>query len=263
MKNSASCALRLALPLATLVWSLGAATGAMADDNNRSDSMVYSDNSPYQDLKKEHYADARDGFASYYKDHPEDPLVQLDLGLSYQKLGRMDLAEPLYREAMMTGTHLVPDVTTTDQSRGLTVAVIACNNLKYGLRDAGACGPKAPPPPPPVRNFIVFFDFDKSNLTEQAQQVVTEAVNAAKSGSITRVMIVGHTDTTGSHSYNQALSERRAGSVKNAMVSQGMMGADIATEGKSYDDPLVPTGPNVREPQNRRAVITLGDGAGT
>ena len=222
------------------------------------------DGSPYQDLKDEHYDKARDKFASYYKDHPDDPLVQLDLGLSYQKLGRMDLAEPLYREAMLTGTNLVPDVTTTDQSRGLTVAVIACNNLKYGLQDGNACGPKVVAlPPAPVRNFIVFFDFDKSNLTEQAQQVVTEAVMAAKQGSITRVMIVGHTDTTGSHSYNQALSERRAGSVKDAMINQGMMGSDISTEGKSFDDPLVQTGPNVREPQNRRAVITLGDGAGT
>ena len=46
------------------------------------------------------------------------------------------------------------------------------------------------------------------------------------------------------------------------MVRQGMDGTGIDTVGKSFDDPLVPTGPGVREPQNRRAVIELGAGSG-
>jgi outer membrane protein OmpA-like peptidoglycan-associated protein len=51
--------------------------------------------------------------------------------------------------------------------------------------------------------------------------------------------------------------------VKDGLVAQGIDGAGISTVGKSFDDPLVPTGPNVREPQNRRAVIQLGEGSGT
>jgi outer membrane protein OmpA-like peptidoglycan-associated protein len=113
-----------------------------------------------------------------------------------------------------------------------------------------------------VKTFIVFFDFDKSNLTPEARQVVSEAVRTAKDNHIVRVVITGHTDTVGSHRYNQGLSERRAQSVKSEMVTQGLDGSSIATEGKSFDDPLVPTGPGVREPQNRRAVIQLGDGSG-
>jgi outer membrane protein OmpA-like peptidoglycan-associated protein len=46
--------------------------------------------------------------------------------------------------------------------------------------------------------------------------------------------------------------------VKDEMVRQGLDGGTIAIEGKSFHDPLVPTGPGVREPQNRRAVIDLG-----
>jgi len=42
-----------------------------------------------------------------------------------------------------------------------------------------------------------------------------------------------------------------------------MSSNDIAVAGKSFHDPLVPTGPGVREPQNRRAVIDLGPGANT
>ena len=121
--------------------------------------------------------------------------------------------------------------------------------------------PPAPPPPPmppAVKTFIVFFDFDKSNLTEKAQEVVTEAVKAAKTQGMVKVMVTGHTDTVGSDTYNQALSERRAQSVKDEMVREGLDGGSIAIEGKSFHDPLVATGPGVREPQNRRAVIDLG-----
>jgi len=62
----------------------------------------------------------------------------------------------------------------------------------------------------------------------------------------------------GSDMYNQALSVRRAEAVKDAMVTQGVDGSEVSIEGKSFHDPLVATGPGVREPQNRRAVIDLG-----
>jgi outer membrane protein OmpA-like peptidoglycan-associated protein len=109
-----------------------------------------------------------------------------------------------------------------------------------------------------VKTFIVFFDFNKSNLTAEAQAVVTEAVKVAKSNGFVKVLVTGHTDTVGSDSYNQGLSVRRAESVKDEMVRQGMDGSGISIVGKSFHDPLVPTGPGVREPQNRRAVIDLG-----
>jgi outer membrane protein OmpA-like peptidoglycan-associated protein len=109
-----------------------------------------------------------------------------------------------------------------------------------------------------VRTFIVFFDFDQSNLTAEAQQVVAEAVRTAMTSGMVRVVVTGHTDTVGSQAYNQALSERRATSVQNEMVRLGLQRNAIQTVGRSFTDPLVPTGPGVREPQNRRAVIDLG-----
>jgi len=111
-----------------------------------------------------------------------------------------------------------------------------------------------------VKTFIVFFDFNKSNLTAEAQSVVSEAVKVAKANGFVKVLVTGHTDTVGSDSYNQGLSVRRAETVKDEMVRQGMDGAGISIQGKSFHDPLVPTGPGVREPQNRRAVIDLGGG---
>ena len=64
-------------------------------------------------------------------------------------------------------------------------------------------------------------------------------------------------DTVGTNRYNQALSERRAASVKAEMTRLGLDGVSIMTSGKSFSEPLIATGPGVREPQNRRAVIDL------
>jgi outer membrane protein OmpA-like peptidoglycan-associated protein len=55
-----------------------------------------------------------------------------------------------------------------------------------------------------------------------------------------------------------ALSLKRAEAVKGEMVREGLDGTAIGIDGKGFHDPLVPTGPGVREPQNRRAVIDLG-----
>jgi outer membrane protein OmpA-like peptidoglycan-associated protein len=104
----------------------------------------------------------------------------------------------------------------------------------------------------------VFFDFDRSELTPQAQQIVAQAAMTARNSGAARVIVTGHTDTVGSQTYNQALSERRAQAVENEMVRLGVNRNNITTEGRSFSDPLVQTAPGVREPQNRRAVIQLG-----
>jgi outer membrane protein OmpA-like peptidoglycan-associated protein len=109
-----------------------------------------------------------------------------------------------------------------------------------------------------VKTFIVFFDFNQSVLTDQARSTVQEAVQAVKNQNVVHIVVTGHTDTVGTNKYNQGLSERRAAAVKSAMVGLGVPADEIATSGKSFSDPLVPTGPNVREPRNRRAVIDLG-----
>lgn len=121
---------------------------------------------------------------------------------------------------------------------------------------------QAPPPPalaprPALREYIVFFDFNKYELTDQAQAIVREAAAAARQQPGVRVTVTGHTDTVGSRAYNQRLSERRAQAVKNEMVRGGLAANEITIVGRNFSDPLVATGPGVREPQNRRAVIDL------
>jgi iron complex outermembrane receptor protein len=121
--------------------------------------------------------------------------------------------------------------------------------------------PPEPAPPPPAveakRSFQVFFDFDKSDITAAAAKVIQAAADAVKSGNIVQITVTGHTDTVGSASYNQALSERRAAAVKTGLVADGVSAGEITTIGAGKTGLLVPTADGVREPQNRRAEIVL------
>ena len=125
----------------------------------------------------------------------------------------------------------------------------------------GACAeeppPAAPPPPPPVRNFLVFFDFDKSTLTPRAMDIVKEAARVAKAGENARVTCTGHTDTAGPAAYNMALSLRRANTVKDALVREGVAATSITVIGRGEEALLVATKDGVREPQNRRVEIVI------
>jgi outer membrane protein OmpA-like peptidoglycan-associated protein len=127
-------------------------------------------------------------------------------------------------------------------------------------------GPPPPPPLPPqaerpeTRQFIVFFDYNKSSLTAEAHKVIERAIRTARQLGSVHIRITGHADTVGSDSYDKGLSERRAEVVKNEMLRSGLDDAQIETHGDSYHRPRVPTGPNVRESQNRRAVIEIEGG---
>ena len=134
--------------------------------------------------------------------------------------------------------------------------------IRYGYDDPPPPPPPAapPPPPPPVaapKQFIVFFGFNKSNLTAEGQAVVSEAASAANASGSARIVIVGHTDSVGSSAYNDELSLRRANAVKDELTKLGISGDAISASGKGETELMVQTGDGVKEPQNRRATIDL------
>ena len=108
-----------------------------------------------------------------------------------------------------------------------------------------------------LSDMVVYFGFDRADLTAAADAVIQDIVAGVQADDA--VSVVGHTDTVGSFGYNQALSERRATTVANRMVELGVGSGQIQTAGRSFSEPAVETGDGVREPLNRRVEITVSD----
>ena len=104
---------------------------------------------------------------------------------------------------------------------------------------------------------MVFFDWDRSNLSQQALNTIKQAADAFKQKGSARITATGHTDTSGPESYNMALSLRRANAVKDALVREGVPAQAISVVGRGEQGLLVQTGDGVREPQNRRVEIVI------
>jgi outer membrane protein OmpA-like peptidoglycan-associated protein len=122
---------------------------------------------------------------------------------------------------------------------------------------APAPAPKPAPAPAVAKNFMVFFDFDKAQITPEAARIIQQAAGAAKSTNAIRIDLTGHTDLAGSDKYNQALSLKRANAVRDELVRQGVSNDQILVFARGKSAPLVATPDGVREPQNRRVEIVL------
>ncbi|MEZ5823465.1 MAG: OmpA family protein [Geminicoccaceae bacterium] len=103
--------------------------------------------------------------------------------------------------------------------------------------------------------YVIFFAWDKTNITPVAEKILDDVMNDVEGGEIVRILLAGHADTSGSAGYNNALSQRRAVAVSNALQARGIAGDMIDVEWFGETQPRVQTGDNVREPQNRRVEI--------
>ena len=105
--------------------------------------------------------------------------------------------------------------------------------------------------------YIVLFDFDKSNINKAGQAVLNQVLaDAAKAGGV-KISATGHADRSGSEDYNMALSLRRADSVREALIAGGVSADAITVAGRGESEPAVPTADGVKEQANRRVVIVL------
>jgi len=103
----------------------------------------------------------------------------------------------------------------------------------------------------------ITFGFDQSNLQSQFYPVLDNVANTLREYNQTIVEVAGHTDSKGTDSYNQALSDRRAASVGNYLMSKGLVRDRFILVGAGESRPVASNDTDAGRSQNRRVEITL------
>jgi outer membrane protein OmpA-like peptidoglycan-associated protein len=103
----------------------------------------------------------------------------------------------------------------------------------------------------------LLFAFDSDAIQGAARQNLTNLANSLRTYPETEVLIVGHTDNVGSAAYNQGLSERRAASARNFLVSQGVQGHRVRTAGRGLTEPVASNTDEMGRAQNRRVEVAV------
>lgn len=106
-------------------------------------------------------------------------------------------------------------------------------------------------------SFEVYFEPDAIYLSPQGGDQIAHAVNAAEEEGLMRIRIIGDVGTIDPDPYDTRISDRRALSVRNELVRDGLAGATISIEGRPIDAPREVADPEIRERESRRVTIEL------
>ena len=108
-----------------------------------------------------------------------------------------------------------------------------------------------------LKEDAVRFDTGKATLTAQAKANLDKLVPVFKDYADTNIEIYGYTDSTGSPEFNLTLSEKRAESVKNYLISSGLVGSRFKTTGLGIADPIATNDTAEGRTQNRRVEFAI------
>jgi len=146
---------------------------------------------------------------------------------------------------------LIASVYRLDQETTETTAAISSDSGSSEARSASSATMAT------HDGYNVYFTFDKSKLTFKGQKVVDAAVKATHGDQTSRVALVGKADLVGTDPYNMALSQRRADTVRNAMVAGGVPSDRIDVRWVGDREPPVATAAGVRDAQNRVVEVAI------
>lgn len=103
----------------------------------------------------------------------------------------------------------------------------------------------------------VHFDFDKSDLKPEAIVILNEAAALLEQHETVVVEVAGHTDSVGTDAYNQGLSERRANSVRDYLVSKGIRASRLSARGYGEARPVASNDTDAGRAENRRVELVI------
>jgi outer membrane protein OmpA-like peptidoglycan-associated protein len=111
--------------------------------------------------------------------------------------------------------------------------------------------------PPAPRHVTLYFRFDSDELTDESRALVPEILQAVRDQPVPDIVVVGHTDTTGSTAFNFDLGLKRANAVRNILVQAGLDAPSLEVMTLGEADLLIPTPDEVPEPRNRRVEVVV------
>ncbi len=127
--------------------------------------------------------------------------------------------------------------------------------LKAAPPKIAKLAPQPAPGAPPHRPVVVFFDFDKADLTPETKTILTTVLRNANAAKFTKIFASGHADRAGTREYNNKLAQLRVNMVMRHLIEGGISKAMISTTSHGEDQPTVMTPDGYAEPKNRRVEI--------
>jgi len=187
------------------------------------------------------------------------PNLILDLGYRYL----INVTDLSFNALRGTGAEAITSQYDADYTNGLATVGLRWQFAAPPPPPAPPAPPPPPPPPPPVvescptAQFVVYFEFNKSDLTPEASAVLDRAVADAAKCNYKTVNVSGNTDTSGSAQYNEGLSASRAQIVADGLTARGVAASLISQEALGESKPAVATQDGVKEPLNRRTEVVI------
>lgn len=154
--------------------------------------------------------------------------------------GEQLLAQPYQRATAPRGANTAPTLDQADPAQ-----VREQNAALFSLM------------PPPVQFYTLYFNTGGTALTLESQQQLPQLLAAATARIGGDIVVIGHTDTTGTVLQNDSLSLRRAQEVRQMLVQQGFPAQRVEAAGRGERELAVPTGDDVDEPRNRRVTVEV------
>jgi len=118
-------------------------------------------------------------------------------------------------------------------------------------------GPAIAAQPVRANAFVLYFVEGKDEFTDESKRLVEQLLADVARRPVPDVLVVGHTDAVGTDQVNDALGQRRAETVRTALISRGIAAGDIRAISRGKRAPAVPTADGVAEPRNRRVEIIV------